>query len=112
MDNLCPTRITLTGAPGRPGLSAGEEQEQQEGDRRRDHQGAEAAEAVREEEEHPGTVAKHRQRRAIRSSGHAPQRDVACRARPTGGTPTDRAGLERLNARRHAGGTDLEAGSE
>lgn len=28
------------------------------------------------------------------------------------GTPADRAGLERLNARGHAGGTDLEAGSE
>jgi hypothetical protein len=25
-------------------------------------------------------------------------------------TPADRAGLERLNARGHAGGTDLEAG--
>ncbi|WP_091761804.1 replication initiator [Pedococcus cremeus] len=28
------------------------------------------------------------------------------------GTPADRAGLERLNARGHAGGTRKEAGSE
>lgn len=84
MDNLSPTRNTLTGAPGRPGLSAGKEQEQQEGERRGDQHRAEAAGAVREKEEHPGTVAKHRQHRAIGSSDDAPQRDLACRARFTG----------------------------